>query len=300
MQLRDFIELVLLASIWGAAFIFTRTATPEFGPISLITMRAGIASLILLPFVCNRNAISQITQHWRGILVVGLTNTAIPFCLFSYSLLHIGAGYASVMNATAPMFGALIGWLWLKQRISSVAVFGLLIGFIGVAVLSAAQAAAFDSISILPTLATLGATALYGYAGCFTKQHLSAVGPMALAAGSLFAATLCLLPLNIWFMPSTLPSSSSWIDAIALGALCTALAYLMYFRLIAKVGPSNALTVAYLIPAFGIMWGIVLLNETLTPSMWVGVVLVICGVLLVTGVATRVIAKHRLKAKPAA
>ncbi|MGY0650068.1 MAG: EamA family transporter, partial [Paraglaciecola chathamensis] len=83
MQIREFLELVLLASIWGASFIFTRTATPEFGPISLITLRAGLASLILLPFVCNRAAIRQLTQHWRGILVVGLTNTAVPFCLFS-------------------------------------------------------------------------------------------------------------------------------------------------------------------------------------------------------------------------
>jgi drug/metabolite transporter (DMT)-like permease len=299
MQIREFLELVLLASIWGASFIFTRTATPEFGPISLITLRAGLASLILLPFVCNRTAIRQLTQHWRGILVVGLTNTAIPFCLFSYSLLHIGAGYASVMNATAPMFGALIGWLWLKQRLSGLAVLGLLIGFMGVSVLSTAQAAAFDTLSVLPTLATLVATALYGYAGCFTKQYLSDVKPMAFAAGSLFAATICLVPLNIWFMPDTLPSAKSWGDAIALGVLCTALAYLMYFRLIASVGPSNALTVAYLIPAFGIMWGIILLNETFTPLMWLGVILVICGVLLVTGVVKSLADKRRLKSKPA-
>ncbi|WP_158768508.1 DMT family transporter [Paraglaciecola sp. L1A13] len=295
MQARHFIELIFLAGIWGAAFIFTRTATPEFGPISLITMRAGIASLILLPFVCNRLALAQITKHWQGILIVGLTNTAIPFCLFSYSLLHIGAGYASVMNATAPMFGALIGLLWLKQRISGLAVVGLVIGFMGVAILSAAQAAAFNALAVLPTLATLGATALYGYAGCFTKQYLSDVSPMALAAGSLFAATLCLLPLNIWFMPSSLPSSSSWIDAIALGSLCTALAYLLYFRLIANVGPSNALMVAYLIPAFGIMWGIILLGETFTMLMWAGVVLVISGVVLATGIIER----RRLKIKPA-
>ena len=295
MQPRNFIELIFLAGIWGAAFIFTRTATPEFGPISLITMRAGIASLILLPFVCNKIAVTQIAQHWRGILVVGLTNTAIPFCLFSYALLHIGAGYASVMNATAPMFAALIGLLWLKQRISSIAVIGLSVGFLGVAILSVAQSAAFDALSILPTLATLAATALYGYAGCFTKQYLTDVSPMALAAGSLFAATLCLLPLNIWFMPTSVPSTSSWIDAITLGALCTELAYLLYFRLIANVGPSNALTVAYLIPAFGIMWGIVLLHEEFTTSMWAGVILVISGVVLATGV----VEKRRLKIKPA-
>jgi drug/metabolite transporter (DMT)-like permease len=299
MQVRDFVELVLLASIWGAAFIFTRTATPEFGPISLITLRTALASLILLPFVCNRVAFRQLAQHWRGILVVGLTNTAIPFCLFSYSLLHIGAGYASVMNATAPMFGALIGWLWLKQRLSVFAVQGLLIGFMGVTVLSTAQASEFNTLSILPTVATLVATTLYGYAGCFTKQFLSDVKPTVLAAGSLFAATLCLLPLNIWFMPDTLPSAKSWGDAIALGALCTALAYLMYFRLMANVGPSNVLTVAYLIPAFGIMWGIILLNETFTPLMWFGVMLVICGVLLVTGVITSLAEKRRLKSKPA-
>ncbi|MFQ3235451.1 MAG: drug/metabolite transporter (DMT)-like permease [Paraglaciecola sp.] len=194
MPFKYFIELAILASVWGSSFIFMRTATPEFGPIMLITLRSAIATLCLLPFLFIAQSKSPIRTYWRPILFVGLVNTAIPFCLFSYALLHIGAGYASILNACAPMFGALVGFFWLKDSITVVAVFALVLGFIGVLILSLAHHAAFAQASLLPMMAALLATFLYGVAACFAKQYLQGVKAFVVAGGSQCFAALCPFP----------------------------------------------------------------------------------------------------------
>lgn len=295
MPLKYFIELVLLASVWGSSFIFMRTAGPDFGPIMLITLRTAIAALFLLPFLFDAHSIAQLRSHWRPILFVGLTNTAIPFCLFSYSLLYIGAGYASVLNACAPMFGALVGFIWLKANLTRVAIFGLALGFFGVVVLSMAHQAAFTETSLLPVLAALLATFLYGVAACYAKQYLQGIKALVVAGGSQCFAALCLLPVSLFFWPATMPSLTSWLHVAVLGVLCTAIAYIMYFRLIANVGAANAITVAYLVPVFGVLWGMLFLQERLTLGMWLGAGLVLLGVCLATGL----VRQPKLRVKPA-
>jgi drug/metabolite transporter (DMT)-like permease len=249
----------------------------------------------LLPFLFNAQSKSQLRTYWRPILFVGLVNTAIPFCLFSYSLLYIGAGYASVLNACAPMFGALVGFFWLKDDITAMAIFGLVLGFVGVVILSLAHQAAFAQVSLLPVMAALLATFLYGVAACFAKQYLQGVKAFVVAGGSQCFAALCLLPVSLFFWPSSMPSLTSWLHLIILGVLCTAIAYIMYFRLIANVGGANAITVAYLVPVFGVFWAMVFLQERLSVGMWIGAGLVLAGVCLATGVVKR----RRLIIKPA-
>jgi drug/metabolite transporter (DMT)-like permease len=295
MPFKYFIELVILASVWGSSFIFMRTAAPEFGPIMLITLRTAIAALCLLPFLFNAQSKSQMRTYWRPILFVGLVNTAIPFCLFSYSLLYIGAGYASVLNACAPMFGALVGFFWLKDNITAMIIFGLILGFVGVVILSLAHQAAFAQASLLPVMAALLATFLYGVAACFAKQYLQGVKAFVVAGGSQCFAALCLFPVSLFFWPPTIPSLTSWLHLIILGVLCTAIAYIMYFRLIANVGAANAITVAYLVPVFGVFWAMVFLQERLSVGMWIGAGLVLAGVCLATGLVKR----RRLIVKPA-
>tara|TARA_R110002153_G_scaffold37939_4_gene110680 strand:- start:1057 stop:1941 length:885 start_codon:yes stop_codon:yes gene_type:complete len=280
-------ELVLLAAIWGASFLFMRSTSAEFGPIMLITLRTGIAALVLLPWLILQQHTGVMFRHWRTITIIGLTNTAIPFCLFSYSTLYLGAGYASVLNATAPMFAALIAFYWLRDRLLPVAIVGLIIGFIGVLVLSLSRQHTELATNWLPIMAALAATFLYGLAACFSRRYLQGVNALAIATGSQLVATLTLAPLSLFFWPATMPSIESWWQVIILGVACTAFAYILYFRLIANIGSAKAITVAYLVPVFGVLWGMIFLAEQLSLGMWIGAGLVLFGVALTSGLVNR-------------
>ena len=280
-------ELVFLAAIWGASFLFMRTTSAEFGPVLLITLRTGIAALVLLPVLLAKRQLNTVVKNWRIISVIGLTNTAIPFCLFSYSTLYLGAGYASVLNATAPMFGALIAFYWLRDRLLRIAVVGLVIGFVGVVVLSLSRQHSGTATAWLPILAALAATSLYGLAACVAKRYLQGVNALAITTGSQVVAAITLAPLSLFFWPDEMPSSDSWWQVVALGVLCTALAYILYFRLIANIGSAKAITVAYLVPVFGVLWGIIFLAERLNLGMWIGASLILLGVALTSGLFTR-------------
>ncbi|MGS2719166.1 DMT family transporter [Paraglaciecola aestuariivivens] len=285
MPIKYFFELVILSALWGASFLFMRTTTGEFGPVMLITLRTGIAALALLPFFIYAKLMPQVLTHWRAIFFVGLTNTAIPFCLLSYSAFSLGAGYASILNATAPMFGAIVGYFWLKDNLPHIGIFGLIIGFIGVVVLSLAKnSGTIEAVNAwLPIVAALCATFLYGLAACYTKKYLKGVNALAIATGSQVFSVLSLFPLSLFFWPQSNPSLESWGQVLVLGLLCTAVAYILYFRLIANIGAEKAITVAYLIPVFGVLWGIVFLQESLTVLMWLGASFILLGVALTTG-----------------
>jgi len=287
MTAKQSFELLLLASFWGASFLFMRVATPEFGVFALVCVRVAVAALFLLPIAFIARKSRPIWQHWKPITLVGLTNTAIPFCLFSYATLHLEAGYTSVINATAPMFGALIAVLWLKDKLNRAAVMGLLVGFSGVLILVMEKYSPGASLPILPILAGLGATLLYGVAACYIKAKLQGVESLAVAAGSQLFSTLMLLPLALWFWPQNQLSFSAWNAAILLGVLCTGLAYLMYFRLIASAGATKAITVAYLVPVFGVLWGVLFLQEKLSLHLLLGAAFILFGVALTTGIIKR-------------
>lgn len=283
MKLSDLFELVSLGAIWGLSFLFMRTATPEFGAIPLVEARTAIAALFLLPLVLLRKQFAVLVKHWLPILVVGLTNTAIPFCLFSYATVELGAGFGSILNATAPMFGAVVAYVWLKDQLSGWAVGGLVIGFVGVGIISIARSGLTGDLALMPLLAALTATFFYGLAACYTKRKLVGVNTLAIATGSQVFASLALLPLAIVTWPETAPGHEAWSQVIVLGIVCTAIAYVMYFRLISNIGAAKAITVAYLVPVFGVVWGMLFLGEILTPTMLVGALLILLGVGLTTG-----------------
>ena len=283
MKLQDSAELLILAAIWGASFMFMRTATPEFGAIVLVEVRTAIAALCLLPLLLLRRRMPDLKRHWREILFVGIVNTAVPFCLFSYATMMLGAGVGAVLNATAPMFGALIAFLWLKDRLSYLAVIGLFIGFAGVSVLASARGTVAFSLSIMPILAALGATSAYGLAACYTKRNLAGVNALAIAAGSQVFAALVLLPFAIVTWPTNSPSLDAWLQVVILGVACTGVAYILYFRLIANVGAPRAMTVGYMVPVFGVLWGVIFLDETISKALLAGAGLILFGVSLTTG-----------------
>jgi drug/metabolite transporter (DMT)-like permease len=290
MKTADIAELVALAAIWGASFLFMRIGAPEFGPLALTALRVGIATLCLLPLVLWHGHTRAMRTHWRAIAIVGLFNSALPFVLFGIAALAINAGLSSIFNATAPLWGAVIAWLWLRDKLSASRVLGLFIGFVGVVFLAWNKASfkpGEHGVSAgLAIGACLLATLCYGFAANYTKQRLAGVPPLAVAAGSQAAATAVLVLPALWFAPRVMPGATSWGSVIVLALLCTAVAYVLFFRLIAHVGAARAITVTYLIPVFAVLWGALFLHEEITLSMAAGCAVILVGTALASGVVT--------------
>ncbi|MCJ8319869.1 MAG: DMT family transporter [Colwellia sp.] len=277
------IELISLAAIWGSSFIFMRIGSPEFGPFLFMALRTFTASLFLLPILYIAKQQKALNGYKLKMLVAGQLNTAIPFVLFGYATLTLAAGTTSVLNATTPMFGAIVAFLWLKQKLSLSATLGLFIGFIGVYFLVFDKVSLGESNIIGPAVAALVASLCYGFSANYTKRYLSGINSVALAAGSQISASLTLIPISLFFLPTRLPSNEAFISVILLGVVCTGIAYIIFFRLIANLGPAKAMSVTYLIPAFGLLWGSLFLDESISQWMIIGCSLILTGVALTTG-----------------
>ncbi|MEE4245748.1 MAG: EamA family transporter [Kangiellaceae bacterium] len=276
-------EFVILAMLWGASFLFMKVAAPEFGAVPLIELRVAIASVVLIPIVFMRGSQRQLCTHLTPLLIVGATNSAIPFSLFAFATLSLSAGYTSVVNSTAPLWAAMIGFVWLKQRYSRTALLGFGVGFAGVMILVWSKLTGLQGDIVVAVLAAVFAAVLYGYAVNYSRLTLAKADPFAVAGGSMFTAALMLLPWALWQWPATDISQQAWSSVIALGLLCTALAYVLYFRLIKHIGSEKAITVTYFIPLFGSLFGYILLDEMITSDMLFGGILIILGTGLVMG-----------------
>jgi len=297
MKPADLGELFALAALWGASFLFMRLGAAEFGPVALAAVRVIGATLFLLPLLALRGQAGALRRHWRPIALVGLTNSALPFLLYSYAALSISAGLSSIFNAATPLFGAVIAWLWLKDRLTAPRIAGLAIGFAGVLWLAWDKASFKPGGSGWAIVACLGATLCYGLSASFTKKHLAGVAPLAVATGSQLAASVALAGPALWWWPSVTPSATAWTATALLALLCTGVAYVLFFRLIAHVGAANAISVTFLIPVFAVAWGWLFLAEQPTVAMAVGCAVILLG----TGLATGVLKPPRRRAiRPAA
>jgi drug/metabolite transporter (DMT)-like permease len=283
MTTRPLIELPLLAAIWGSSFIFMKIGGAEFGPVLFMAIRTLVASLFLLPLIFIYKQHKNLQGYRTKIFVMSLFSTTIPFVLFGWATLTLSAGITSVLNATTPMFGAIVAFLWLKDKLSTSAFIGLFVGFIGVYFLMFDKLTGQSNNIILPTLAVMLASFCYGVSANFTKRYLNGVKPLVLATGSQLSATAVLLPLSLFFLPNKVPSHDAFLSVILLGVICTGFAYLLFFRLITTLGPTKAISVTYLIPAFGLFWGVVFLNEVISSWMIFGCCLILTGVALTTG-----------------
>ncbi len=279
---RDRIELLLLGIVWGASFLFMRVAAPEFGAVALVEVRVAVAALFLAGVLAWRGGFAELRGAAAPMTVVGVLGSALPFVLFAYATIHITAGTAAVLNASAPLFAAVVAYLWLKDRLTMARVAGLAIGFAGVLLL------AWDKIAVSgpaawAIAAGLVASLSYGVSVNYMKRRLGHVSPLAAAAGSQIAATLVLLPLAAAYWPQVTPSLLSWLSVIALGVICTGAAYAVYFRLIGRIGPAKAITVTYLMPVFGMLWGLIFLHEPITTGMAVACAVTLVGTALASG-----------------
>lgn len=287
-------QLVLLAAIWGGSFLCMRVAAPEFGVFALIALRLVIASVVLLPFTTRAN-FAAMRSHWKQLVLLGAINSAIPFCLLAFTTKTLSAGLPSIINATVPFFAAIVAWLWFAEKPARRGLLGLIIGFGGVVVLvwpkvqaslltstSVAEGAATaPKHSLLAVCAGLTAALLYAISAHYTKRALRTMPSMGIAIGGTLSATIMTLPIGLFMLPTTMPSTKAWSLAFMLGAICTGLAYVIFYRLFATIGATRAVTVTFLIPVFGVLWGTWFLDEPLTVNLLIGGTLVLAGMWLI-------------------
>jgi drug/metabolite transporter (DMT)-like permease len=289
MKPRDIADLVLLAALWGASFLFMRVAVPHFGALPLAALRVAGAALLLLPLLAINSGLDGLRQHWRPIALIGVTNSALPFLAFSLAALYIPAGLSSILNATSPMFGALIAMAWLREPSSASRIAGLGMGFVGVLLLagnsnSPASGTGSGSEAGLAIGLCLGASVLYGFSACFARRYLGEAQSLAVATGSQVSAALVLALPAWWAWPATNPAPRHWLAVLALALFCTGIAYVLFFRLIARVGPARAIAVTFLVPAFAMLWAGLFLGEAVSPRMLALCALILLGTGLATGV----------------
>ncbi len=271
----DAARLVTLAAIWGASFLFIRIATPAFGVLATADVRMLIAGGALAGYYAATGFDAQWRRWWRYYLAIGVLNCVLPFLLFGYGALYLTVGLLVVLNATSPMWGALLSAIILRERLSVGRIAGLVIGVAGVALVSGAEA----SDRWLAVAAGLGAAFCYGLTGV-VMRGAKQVSSKGMAAGSLLSGGMLLAPLLVAIRPAW-PGLPVALALLALGLVCGAIAYVLYFRLIADIGATGALTVTYLIPIFGFAWGALFLGEAITPAMLGGALVVILGTVLV-------------------
>jgi drug/metabolite transporter (DMT)-like permease len=277
MSARSTALLVALAALWGGSFAFMRVAVPAMGPLQLAFARVTLAALALVAFAAMRGRVPDLKPRWREFVVVGLVNSALPFALFSFAEQYVTASTAAILNATSPFFGAMCAAIWLGEPLTPRKTAGMALGLSGVALLVGWQPEPITLPIALALAACLIAALCYGLAGVYAKRTLRGVPSLAIALGSQASAALLLAPT---FPASTIPGPVTALviaNVAGLALASTALAYLIYFRLIADVGPSRALTVTFLIPLFGVLWGSLFLGERLTPSMLGGGALIVAG-----------------------
>ena len=268
----------MLGAIWGASFLFMRVAAKDFGPYALVAIRLAFGAIILLPFLWR--ARKQFTGAlWLKLTGIAAINSAIPFTLFAWGAERAPAGIGAISNAMAVPFTALVAFLFFHEQIGKRRAVGLFLGFVGVAVLASGRTAGGGDVW---SAALAGTTAafLYGVGGNLLRRYLAGIPASAVASATLIGASVLQAPVAIYTWPDHSIPAVSWVCATLLGVLCTGFAYVLYYRLIHRVGAPRAATVTYIVPLFGVLWAWVLLDEPLTPSMAVAGALILSGVAL--------------------
>ena len=293
MSVHSLLRLLLLGAIWGGSYVFMRIAVPAFGPLTTTFLRVCIAALGMAVIV--RTVVSTEQRGFDGKLpaamMVGAINSGLPFLLFAFAAKSLPAGYSAILNATAPLMGAVIGSALFGERMTAWKAGGVLLGLIGVAVLT--QAGPVDSTPSvwIAVGGCLVGAACYGLAVFLARRWIHDRGGLdsnVVAFGSQLGAVVFLTPFmavaaGLAPTAKTALTLEAWMSVLALGLICTCLAYVLYFRLINDIGPMRSLTVAFLIPVFGVFWGWLALDENVSWAHLIGGGLVGVAVWLVLG-----------------
>jgi drug/metabolite transporter (DMT)-like permease len=280
----DVVRLLSLAGLWGGSFAFIRVAAPALGPFWLAFARVALAFAALFALALVRRSVPPFLPQWRSYTVVGIVNSALPFALLAFAEQYVDASMAAVLNATSPFFGAVVAAVWLKDPLTLRKLAGMAVGLAGVVLLVGWHSEPLTGMTPLAVLACLAAALSYGVASVYAKRHMGGIESASVALYSQLTAAIVLVPALMFVpLPSALPPLVV-ANVLCLALASTALAYLLYFRLIATIGPARALTVTFLIPLFGVLWGYLFLGEPLAANTLAGCALILGG----TWVAARV------------
>jgi drug/metabolite transporter (DMT)-like permease len=282
----DLARLVTLAAMWGASYLFMRYAVAHFGPVALIEWRVLLAGLALTAFLLATGGSVGWRKHWRDYLFVGAVGLALPFVLIAEALTTIDASTAAILNALSPLFASVVAAIWIRDPLTPAKMGGIALCLAGTAVLVGWTPAPMSPRELLAASMSVAATALYGYTIVFTKVRLKASSPLGTSAGTLLMAAVALMPL-LPFVPAPRAVASipamAWLAMLGLAIVSTTFAFILYYRLIADVGPVKAITVTLLVPIFGMIWGVLFLGEPLTPGRIAGCAIILAGCSLILG-----------------
>ena len=278
MKAKDITMLFVLAALWGGSFLFMRIGAPVLGPFVLIELRVLLAAMTLVVVAMAIRHRIRLHHKWWQYLVLGATNAALPYTLIAYAELRLDAGLAAILNATTPLFTALVAWLWIKDPFAWRTLSGIVLGVFGVGVVVGWGAGAHGASLWLSASFSLVAAVSYGVAGVFSSRHFKGEKPLDMAIGQQLGATLLLLPFILAMLPHRMPSHVVILSVFGLAILCTAAAFLFYFALIHRVGPVKTLAVTFLVPVFGVIWGGLFLGEAVTVRLVLGLVIILASV----------------------
>lgn len=287
MRPHDLGALVGLGALWGASYLFIRVAAPAIGPLVLAEARTALAALALLLVAIAARRRPTFRGRWRAFLTLGLVNAALPFVLIGAATVHLPASLAAILNATTPLFAALLAAVRGEEPLTARKGVGLALGLAGVAGLVGWSPLPLSPVVLRSVaLAILGA-ACYAVGGAYAARAFRGTPVLTLAVGQQAAAAALLLPLAAADLRPDLPSGRVVLAVLGLALPSTALAYLLYFPLIARVGATRTVSVTYLVPGFGVLWGVLLLDEPFGPETLAALAVILVGVGLVTGVPRR-------------
>ena len=283
MRPADHARMVALAALWGASYLFMRISVPHLGAAWVVEGRTLAGGVVLAAFIAATGRSFAIARHWQGYAVVGVVGVAIPFWLIGTAVKTIDASTAAILNATSPIFSAIIASVWIRDRLTVEKVAGIALSIAGIAVLVGWTPRPMSAAELLACSMSLAACACYGFTSVFSNVRLKEAPSSAISAMSCLVAAAAMAPFTPWTTIANPVPPLAWISVAALGVLCTGVAFILYYRLIADLGPVRAVMVTLLIPVFGILWGVLLLGEPVTPGRIAGCAIVLAGCALALG-----------------
>lgn len=286
MKPREFAILFILAAIWGASFMFISITVSVLHPLPLVTLRVLIAGIVLLLYAYWTGiTVRRYQPYPRRYLIVGIFNNAIPFTLISAAEVNLTSSIVAMLNATTPLFGAILAALFLRDKITPLKGIGIALGLVGVGIIIGWRPTPLDRIGYISALAVLGASFSYAAASIYIKINMKGVPAYSIAVGQLLGAGMVLLPITLVASPAPEPITPLVaFSLLALALVSTAFAYQLYFYLIAVAGPTQAVSVTFLVPIFSSIWGAIFLSEGLSIGQVVGFVIILIGLMGITGI----------------
>jgi drug/metabolite transporter (DMT)-like permease len=286
-RVADLARLIVLAAIWGSSFLFVRMAVSTLGAAWLTELRASIAAVAILLYARAMGLDLQMRRNLRTYIAMGMLAVALPWTMFAYAGHYISAGYLAILNASTPWFGAICGAIWLGEPLTPGKVIGLVLGVAGVALMVSLGPIEATPEVIFSAALCFAAAACYALSGIYMKKRAFGLSPFSLSAGSLLTSSFMLIPFLPAFPPIEVFTWKISIAVLGISLMCSAAAFLIYFRLMADIGPTKTLTVTFLIPVFGVLWGVIFLGEELHLVMVAGGACVLAGTALVVRTGAR-------------